>query len=225
MKYIFYFLAFATMLSSCSRSATKINASIKTTTEEPKKFNRLAVLAMLPKMSSRATIEVAMDDKLTALGVRSMATFNVFPFAGNKEVLDKMDLHGEALRAKVRERVKTYEIDALMTISLLDAKKEERYVQGSSLTISGPAYYSAYPEYAYSYYDYYAYAYTTVYDRGYYTTTTTYFLEINLYDIATENLIWTAQTKTKDPSSIEKEAKNFANLVVNELFSKKVIKK
>jgi hypothetical protein len=225
MKYIFYSLVFMVILSGCSRSATKINASIKTTTIEAKKYNRLAILAMFPVMSNRAIVELAIDDKLEALGINSMTTFDVFPFAGDKEVLDKMNLSGDALREKVKEKIKTYEIDALMTISLLDAKQEERYVQGSSLTISGPAYYSSYPEYGYHYYDYYAYAYSTVYNRGYYTTTTTYFIEINLYDISTEKLIWTGQSKTVDPQSVEKEAKNFANLVANELFTKKVIKK
>lgn len=225
MKYIFYSFFVLLLLSSCSRNATKVNLSIKTTESAAAEYNRLAVLVILPQMSNRATIEIEMVDKLREQGIKCITTYDAFPFAGNKEVLDKMELHGEALRAKVKERVKTYEIDALMTITLLDAKQEERYVEGSSLTISGPTYYSAHPQYAYSYYDYYAYSYATVYDRGYYTTTTTYFLETNLYDIASERLIYTGQTATKDPSSIDKEAKKFADIIVNELFSKKIIKK
>ena len=225
MRYIIYSLFALILSTSCSRSATKINASIKATHDEAMTFNNLSVLAMLPNMSNRAGVEIAMDDKLRELGIKSMTTFDVFPFAGNKEVIDKMELKGPALRKIIREKVAQHEIDALMTITLMDTKQEERYVEGSSFTVAGPAIYSSYPEYGYHYYDYYSYAYATVYDEGYYTTSTTYFLEINLYDIATEKLIWTGQTETKNPTSVDKEAKNFAELIVNELIINKVIKK
>jgi hypothetical protein len=221
----FFSLILAVSLAGCSRSATKINASIKTTKEEPKQFKRLAVLVLSPVMSNRAIIEIALDDKLSAMGVNSITTFDIFPFAGDRELLAKMDLQGDALRNKVKEKVKTHEIDALMIVSLLDAKQEERYVQGSSISVVGPAYYSAYPVYGYNYYDYYHYAYATIYDKGYYKTTTTYFVETNLYDTTTEKLIWTGQSETKDPDSIEKEANNYAKLIANELFTKNVIKK
>lgn len=225
MKNIIYCLAFAGLLTGCSQKATKVNISLKTTQNEAKQFNRMAILVLFPSMSNRANVELALDNKLTSLGVNSMSTFDVFPFAGDKELLEKMNLTGEALREKIREKIKIYEIDGLMTISLLDAKQEERFVQGSSMTISGPVHYGAYPEYQYAYYDYYAYATGTVFDNSYYETTTTYFLETNLYDIATEKLIWTCQTETQDPTSVEKEAKKFAEIIANELFSKKVIKK
>lgn len=226
MRYLLFSVILAISLGSCSRSATKINASVKTTTNEPAQFKKMAILVLSPVMSNRAIVEIALDDKLSAQGISSITTFDAFPFAGNKELLDKMGLEGEALREKVREKVNENKIDALMIISLLDAKQEERYVQGTNFTIAGPTFAGyQYPVYGYNVWDYYSYAYATVYDRGYYKTTTTYFVETNLYDIATEKLIWTGQSETKDPASIEKEANNFATLIVNELFAKKVIKK
>ncbi|PRY48336.1 hypothetical protein B0I27_11537 [Arcticibacter pallidicorallinus] len=41
-----------------------------------------------------------------------------------------------------------------------------------------------------------------LYNPGYYDKTDVYYLETNLYNAKTEELIWAAQSETYDPSSI-----------------------
>ena len=109
----------------------------------------------------------------------------------------------------------------MLLVSLLDANKETRYV--SNVVTVGTYYDPTFPVYTQSYYDYYSYVYNTTYSSGYYTTETTYFLETNLYDIETEKLVWTAQTKTEDMTSVATEANVLAKILVKDIIEKKVI--
>ena len=202
---------------SCS-SSSKILSSFKFPAEETSEDQNLAILAFFPSQSNRALVENALETEMRARDIKANATYTTFPLAGNKQIFRDMGLGPEEIKDLVREKVNENGIDAFMTISLLDATQEERYKQGSNFTMVGaPIYRSTYPEYGYGFYDYYAYAYSTSFSSGYYETTTTYFLELNLYDIATEQLIWTCQTSTKDPESVQKEAPKFAKLVVDDM--------
>ena len=124
---------------------------------------------------------------------------------------------------------------------MFDVNKEQRYVGGSSISVrvsapatgtTGPGLNPAgypyldpnVPTYQYNFTGYYYYAYTTVYEKGgYYETTTTYFLETNLYDIESENLIWTGQVTTT-PQSVNEESQIFATMIVDEIMKMGVIK-
>ena len=213
MTRIISLLIIASFFSSCV--STSLIGSLKVGESEPKKYEKLGVVVLSPKMYNRSVIEMSLAEEFRAKGVKAIATFDIFPLAGKMdEVKEKMD--AEAVQQKIRQRVSDNKLDAVLIVTLLDKNKETRYVQGSSFTLAAPVY-------GYSYYGYYNYAYATVYDSGYYTTTTSYFLESNLYDVATEKLIWTGQTKTEDPESVEKEAVNFSKIIVTEILEKKAL--
>ena len=211
-------------LAGLSCSKTTMTTAIKLSSDEPKPYDFLAVVAMFPSKTNRAVVETSVAERFYEKDVAASPTYNLLPFAGNAEVMSAMREDPEMLKQKVREKVNQFKIDGLLTIVLLDAQKEERYVSSPSLTISMPTYYQAYPQYDYAFYDYYSYAYYTLHDPGYYKTTTTYFLEANLYDIATEKLLWSGQVTVKDPKSVEKEADTFADLIVGNILQKKVVK-
>ena len=195
-------------------SATKIVSSWNQQGAEEKQYQKLGVVVMIPDMANRATVEDAVAKELRARGIKASPTFNTFPFAGK---IGELGLDSATTQQKIRQRVNDNHFDALLLIVLLDKRKEQRYVEGSSISIGAPVY-------GYPYYGYYYYAYSTVYSSGYYTTSTSYFVESNLYDVASQKLVWTAQTNTEDPTSIETESANFAKIIVDNLMLKKVIK-
>ena len=211
------------LIVGCS-PATKILASWNRTDTEPKKYKKLGVVVLSPKISNRAIVESALAMKFRSKGVKAIATFDIFPLAGKiDKVREKMD--EETIQEKVRQQVARHELDALFILALMDKQQETHYVEGSSFSIGGPMYgYPNYPVYGYPYYGYYSYAYTSIYSPGYYETTTTLFVESNLYDVASENLMWSAQTETKNPTDIEKEAENFADLIVNQILTDEALK-
>jgi len=91
--------------------------------------------------------------------------------------------------------------DAILTVSLINKESETRYIRGNSYTP-----FTRFGWYR-GFYSYYNYMYPIVYEPGYYVTDKTYFLETNLYDTATEQLLWSAQSETVNPGSID----NFVN--------------
>jgi hypothetical protein len=206
-------LFFAALFAGCV--ATQLIGSQKTSDAAPKQYQKLGVVVLSPQMSNRATVEVAVAEAFRAKGVKAIATYDIFPMAGKIEEI-KQNMDQEAIQQKIRERVTANNLDALLIITLFDKTKETHYVQGSSFSISAPVY-------GFPYYGYYGYAYSSVYDPGYYATTTNYFIESNLYDVSTEKLLWTGQTKTQDPQSVEKEAPFFAKLITDEILEKKVL--
>lgn len=55
------------------------------------------------------------------------------------------------------------------------------------------------------------------YQPGYYVTDKTYYLETNLYDASTEELIWSAQSATYNPASINDFLKSYQRALAKEL--------
>ena len=110
------------------------------------------------------------------------------------------------------DKVKLNETNAILTVSILDKETESRYVPGSYSydPYAGPAYYR-------TFWGYYSHMYPYVYRPGYYVTENTYFIETNLYDVATEVLIWSAQSETYDPANLARFARDFADVIVDEL--------
>ncbi|WP_156123606.1 hypothetical protein [Flavihumibacter sp. ZG627] len=70
--------------------------------------------------------------------------------------------------------------------------------------------------------------YRTIYDRvytpGYYTSTTKYFWETNLYDLSDMSLIYSTQTESFDPESSERLGHEYGKLIISDLTSKNVLK-
>jgi hypothetical protein len=213
MKNLIFAISILVIFSSCR--STELIGSWKREDMPSKSYHDVGIIVMTPNMSSRSIVESDLSTILVQKGIRAIPTFDIFPFAAKQELFEEVD--EEEMQAHVRERVNKFEFNALLIITILDQETETRYNQGASFSMAVPAY-------QYNYYGYYHWAYATVSAPGYYSTKTTYFLESNLYDVETEALIWTAQTKTKkDANSIQKESKVFANILAQEITKKKVL--
>jgi hypothetical protein len=55
------------------------------------------------------------------------------------------------------------------------------------------------------------------YEPGYYVTDKTYFMETNLYDIESNQLIWSAQSETVNPGSIDNFVSTYPQILVDQL--------
>lgn len=230
------FLTFSVVLilTACSPS-TKLVSSWSESGHEPHKFQKLMVMAVFPNMETRAAAENAMVDALVAKGVRAMVTYDAFPLAGNAKDLMEMardSAQMEELKQGFREKVKRKGADGLMIISVFDVEKTKEYHQGGpTLVVGAPTYgyYSsgygtaAAPFGQPTYYDYYGYNVAALHSQGHYTTSATYYLQNNLFDVNTEQLVYAGQTKTVDYKSLQKEAALLSDLMVNDLHEKKVL--
>lgn len=217
MKNILNIIICFVCLAQLSCQSTKLTNSWKRTEADAKSFKKLGVVMLSPKVSNKATIETELAELLREKGIKASTTYNIFPLAGKNDVIKQLDLDPDQLKEYITKRVNKFEFDGLLIVSLLDKQQEEQYNRGSSVTLVAPAY-------SYYYAGYYSYVTNAMYSPGYYSTTTTYLLDTNLYDAISGELIWTGQTETKDPTSVLKESKKFAELIVREMLFKKVIK-
>src|SRR6185295_12038057 len=134
MKYYPQAFFFFFFLAACS-TTTNMVASWKDQGAEPKKYQKVAVVALTPNMEGRATVEEAVAGQLRAKGIKAYATFNTFPFAGK---IGELDFDKATIERKIREKINDNHFDALLTIVMLDKQKEERYVEGSSISLAAP---------------------------------------------------------------------------------------
>lgn len=230
---VIFILASVLFTAACSTS-TKLIGSWQNKELTNSHFEKLGVVAIAPGESGRYLIERAVASNLKNKNINAMPTYEVFPFAGKMgEVISKSE-NPEALKARIKGKVEEQKFDALMIISLLDKEKEQRYVQdyNSNYWMGGTGYYgtpmvvagaATMPISYGAYYNYYSYNLGVAYESGYYVEDVTYFLECNLYDVAKEELLWTARTKSTNIKSVEEEAEKFAEMVVNDILAKKVI--
>ncbi|NOQ87598.1 MAG: hypothetical protein GQ550_01625, partial [Gammaproteobacteria bacterium] len=74
-------------------------------------------------------------------------------------------------------------------------------------------------------YSYYPHVNSYVHNPGYYTTHETYTLETNLYDVESEELVWSARSRTFSPESVQEVIVDLIKLLINDLEDKDLIKK
>ncbi|MGK9119488.1 hypothetical protein [Olivibacter jilunii] len=115
-------------------------------------------------------------------------------------------------REKLLKTLKQSGADAILTVSLIDKESETRYIRGN-------ARYAPFPFYRWygGFYSYYNYWYPIIYDPGYYVTDKKYFLETNLYDLETEKLLWSAQSQTVNPGSIDNFVKTYPTKLIEQM--------
>lgn len=219
MRKLILTLLASSLLFSCTN--TKLTVSWTQEHIEPKKYNNIGVSVLLPHDGNRLAVEEALAAEFKKRGINASITFYTFPLAGKKDIIQNLSLTEEELRNGIVKKIKENNIDALLTVTIFNTKTEKRYV--SRQVGFTPYYDHTLPMYNRPYYDYYSYVYHTTYAKGYYQTDATFFIETNLYDIDSEKLQWTAQSKTKNMNSVEEEAIVFSKIIVKDIIEKDVV--
>lgn len=188
----------AIIIISCGPS-TVITASWKNTDLPSQKYSRILVAALTSNIIAKVTVE---NEMATALGsnITVLKSITEFP----------PDIHNTASdKETIMNKVKNKNLDAILSISLISKETESRYIPGAHPynPLGGYNYYD-------SFWSYYSYWYPHYYSEVYYIQNKIYFIETNLYDTQTEKLIWSAQSRTYNPTSLQTFSKEFAYIIV-----------
>ena len=194
------------LLVACYPS-TKVIASWKNP-GTTKTYHSVFIATLTSNTVSRSTIETEMSNAFSKKGLVTVKSIDEFPPTMKQDSTTK----GQLL-----DRIKNKGSEAILTISLLRKETESRYVSGGYAPVSHYGYYSSFG-------GYYNYAYPTAYSPGYYEKEDVYYLETNLYDAQTESLIWSAQSRTDSYGSVPTLAKEYANVIVEQMLRENVIK-
>ncbi len=190
---------------SCS-SSTKVIGTWKNNEEKSYKFNKIVILGIAHDAATRKVFEVAIEERMLADGYAAEGALDFLPPNANED-----NISPELVMAFF----KSAKVDAVMTISLLEVDDSRRYVPG---TVFFLPYYSTYTFY-YHYVEYYDY----VYVPGFYAGEMDVFLEANLFDFETGDLVWSAQTETMDLNTISEIANSYADVLIDDLLKSKVL--
>jgi hypothetical protein len=191
--------------------ATQITGSWKNPKPSRKRFNTIMVAALTQDLSARQTVESDLVEALTSSSIKTLKSIDAI----QPGFLDEKNIDKEELLSKIRKT----KVEGILTVSLLNKETENRYVPGT---------YSYAPVTRYGYYGrfsgYYTTWYPTLTSPGYYVEDEVYFIETNLYDAASEDLIWSAQSQTYDPNGLTQFSKDFAEVVVIKMKQDGVLK-
>lgn len=118
---------------------------------------------------------------------------------------------------QIVDRVAATGFTQVMMISLLDRDREMRYVPGRIRT--RPIFMPTHPVLRQ-----YAWIYNRVYEPGYYTSTTKYILEAQVFSLQTGDLLYLGQTKTRNPRNPTDLMNSFSNTIIEDMRSRGLIR-
>lgn len=201
---------FAILLTGCG-SATQITGTWKSPeVSAPAQYNRIIVAALSDNAVARQTVEAHLQTRLQEHGITATKSIDILPPALMRD--------GKTTADALLNKIKGDGHDAILTVALVNTETETRYVRGSTT-------YTPMTRFAWygTFRGYYTYWAPTFYDPGYYREDKVYFLETNLYDANTEKLLWSAQSESYSPSSLQSFSEKFAEITVTQLQKDKVI--
>ncbi|HET9054683.1 MAG TPA: hypothetical protein VFM90_10945, partial [Cyclobacteriaceae bacterium] len=205
-------LIFLVAIVSCG-PATQITGSWKNPSprEDPAGYKRVIITSLSQNLEARQTVERDLAAAIAATGVETIQGIEAFP----PSFSDSKDVDKDELLAKIRKTG----ADGIITIALINRETESRYVPGN---------YGYAPITRFRYYGrfsgYYTTWYPTVISPGYYEEDKVYYIEINLYDAKSEELVWSAQSETYNPGSLTQFSNEFAQVVVARMKKDGVLK-
>ncbi|KPJ78240.1 MAG: hypothetical protein AMJ54_04510 [Deltaproteobacteria bacterium SG8_13] len=163
-----------------------------------KPVSDILVIVVADSDETRRYFEGRFVEALKAAGVDAIASADAIPMPSD------LELKKEA----ILQAVARHESDAVLVTHLADIA----YTESRS---------RANPQ-EYGYYSYYGILYKYYHDPGYSRTYATVLLETNVFDVQTENLIWSGQTKSLDKAQVE-IINDTISLVVRDLINKKLL--
>ncbi len=198
------FVLVLTFLFSCA--SEEIIRTWMSSYEYDKSFDNILVMGLINNVNLRSSIE---NEFVYAARLQRISTGNgmaLFPPELGKPFED-------VEKAKARMRSKGY--DGVMSITLVNID-ETRYIEP----------YVVYEPFLYyeRFGNYYRNTYQMVYRPGYFKVNSTYFLEVNFYELDRGQLVWTGRSRDFQYSEFDEFLPEFSKVLFKNLIKAEVLK-
>lgn len=194
----------ALMFSCASQEVTSFWRAYEE--KPPESYESVFIMVLTSDRNSRGVLENDLSRVAIDHGLKAVRSVDHFPV-----VFSAMS---GPTTSQVLAKAKETGCDAIFTLSLLDVQSEQHYVPE---TVGYGTYYRPRYDYYGRFDGYYARVYPVVVSPGYYTEKRTYFVEANLFDVDSEEIQWSMQSKAYNPDGIQDFSKNYTKLLVNRL--------
>jgi hypothetical protein len=190
-------LGLISLLLACS-PGSKITGSWKSN-KLAHGYSTIMVAGLTGNIEAKRTVEDALTLSLQDKGVVVTKSTDAFPPSFTK------DASKEDMLKKIRQQG----TDAILTVTLVDKQTESRYVPGSYSYAPMPMYNR--------FWGYYNYWGPMSYSPNYYVQDKIYYLETNVYDADSEELVWSAESETYNPENLSGFSQELANILAIKL--------
>ena len=198
VRNIFSGVSIVVLVASCA-TPSKLVGSWQSESYNNRQLRKVMVIAETPDLRVRQMFEDGFGQQFIDRKVQAVSSARL------------MGTQTEINKANVLKAIEETDIDAVFTIRIADERTDEKDVPGVTHEYSEP------PRYYYNFYDYHERSSTTISAPGYTATSDIYFLESNLYDAGSADLMWTATTKTTDPKSAEEALPPLSRVLMKSL--------
>jgi len=171
-------------------------------TGKPK--NNVLVVGLAQKHQVRTSFEYQLTREFTSRGISAMASIDGIP----RDVqLDKQNF---------AQYFGDKNFDAVLVTGLVSADTVEQYNPGNVYVLPVGHYNT--------WHGYYGAVYAVHHEPGYWTSNTEFVLESNLYDVASEKLIWRGISKAVNPENAMEVIKELSKNLVDRLALDGIVK-
>jgi ABC-type glycerol-3-phosphate transport system substrate-binding protein len=196
-------LAFLLLAAACG-TTTKVTGSWRKPNSTANGYKNIFIAALSSNIPAKQAVESGLQAQLQQKGLTVKKSMDVFPPNFSTQTGQKREL--------ILNTIQGSGADGILTIALLKKETQSRYTGGGGYWNPGLRY-----GYYSRFWSYYSNWYPSLYAPGYYTNDQVYYLETNLYDAKTEELIWAAQSETYNPSSIDSFLKGYVKSILNQM--------
>ena len=205
-------VAFTSFFYSCSNSSQLTGVWVNKEKMEQKSYKKIFILAQTADIQARKAVEDALVAKAKDKGFEAISSISVIvPSLSNPEMPSK---------ESIIEGVKSSGCDAAFIVTLLKKEENVRYTPGT--TVYAPLPYYRWNSNMFNYYDYWRPSVST---PGYYSSNQNYFLQSNLYDATSQELMVSIQSELFNPETLQKFTKDYVKDIVSKLEKEGLLKK
>lgn len=199
----------AIFLASCAN--TKISQSWVEPNNK-KSYNDLLIIAIAESEQNRRAYESHFIEELKLQGIEAVASYTLIK---SNEKID---------RDVVAKAIEGLGIDGVLITHLVGVDEETVYRPATGYGYGGYGGIGYGGGYYGGLYSYYPHVNSYVNNPGYYTTHETYTLETNLYDVKSEDLVWSARSRSFAPGSVQEVIVDLTKILIEDLKQKNLIK-
>lgn len=216
MKNKYYALslaAIAVVFIACSSAKESTTVWVNRDKIQGKSFNNVFIMVMTNDLEARKKLETDLAAATLKAGYRAVKSIDVMaPTFTNVK---------PPIKEEIEKHVKQSGCDAVFVASLLKKEEKVRYTPGTTAYAAGTYYTWG----GGGYFGYYNHFYPTVSTPGYYTQEKNYFMQSNLYDVTTEDAMWSVQSTIFAPSNLNRFSKTYTTSLIKQLEEASLLKK
>jgi hypothetical protein len=195
------------IFAACSASKEPTGVWVNKEKAQGKTYGSIFVVVMSADIEARAKLESDLAAAAISRGYKAVKSVDVMP--------PSLSDPKKPTKEEIIKTVKESGCDAVLASALL---KQEEAVNYNPATTKGTL--TTY----YSYTNYYSNTYSSVHTPSYYSQDKNYYMQTNLYDAASEELMFTVQSTIFNPSSLDKFSKAYTSTLIGQLKKEKILK-